>query len=149
MKPQTLLHRVVIAAFLSANAVAFAATPADLILHNGKVWTLEAKQPVAQAVAVADNKIVKVGSDAEVLALRGANTRTIDLNGRLVLPGFNDAHTHFENAADWFFQVRLIDVNSRELLMQRLAEVVARVPTGIWITGGDWSDFAAGAKAKN
>lgn len=128
--------------------VVFAAVPADLILHNGKVWTVETKQPVAQAVAVAGNRIVKVGSDADVLALRGANTRAIDLHGRLALPGFNDAHTHFENATDWYFQVRLIDVNTPELLIQRLAEVVARVPAGIWITGGDWSDFAAG-KAKS
>jgi len=149
MKSQTRMRCLAIVSLLLANIGALAATPADLILYNGKVWTVEAKQPVAQAVAVAGNRIVKVGSDAEVLALRGADTRAIDLNGRLVLPGFNDAHTHFENAADWFFQVRLIDVNSRELLMQRLAEVVARVPAGIWITGGDWSDFAAGANAKN
>ena len=148
MKTAVVIRSLLFAAAL-APALALAAAPADLILHNGKVWTVEAKQPVAQAVAVTGNKIVKVGSDAEVLALRGAKTRTIDLDGRLVLPGFNDAHTHFENAADWYFQVRLIDVNSPELLMQRLADVVARVPPGIWITGGDWSDFAAGAKAKN
>lgn len=147
-KPRALI-RTAVAALALANAGALAAAPADLILRNGKVWTVEAKQPVAQAVAVAGNRIVKVGSDAEVLALRGANTRAIDLGGRLVLPGFNDAHTHFENAADWYFQVRLIDVNSPELLLQRLAEVAARVPAGIWITGGDWSDFAAGAKAKD
>lgn len=148
MKAFTVI-RCLLAAATLVPALVSAATSADLILHNGKVWTVETKQPVAQAVAVAGNKIVKVGSDAQVLALRGANTRTIDLNGRLVLPGFNDSHTHFENATDWYFQVRLIDVNSPELLMQRLNEVVARVPPGIWITGGDWSDFAAGAKAKD
>jgi len=141
--------RPLLAAAVLAPALVLAAAPADLILHNGKIWTVEARPPVAQAVAVAGNKIVKVGSDAEVLTLRGTNTRTIDLDGRLVLPGFNDAHTHFENAVDWYFQVRLVDVNSPELMMQRLAEVVARVPPGIWITGGDWSDFAAGARAKD
>ena len=137
------------AALVLAHADALAAASADLVLYDGKVWTLEAKQSVAQAVAVAGDKIVKVGSDADVLALRGPNTRAIDLKGRLVLPGFNDAHTHFENATDWYFQVRLIDVNSPELLLQRLGEVAARVPAGIWITGGDWSDFAAGANAKD
>lgn len=147
MKLRTLIRFATAVAYLMHTAL-FAAAPADLILHNGKVWTVEAKQPVAQAVAVAGGKIVKVGNDAEVLALRGADTRTIDLKGRLVLPGFNDAHTHFENATDWYFQVRLIDVNTPELMLQRLAEVVARVPAGIWITGGDWSDFAAGAHAK-
>jgi predicted amidohydrolase YtcJ len=149
MKPHTFFRCATFTLLALVCAHAPAAAPVDLILHHGKVWTVEAKQPVAEAVAVAGNKIVKVGSNAEVLALRGANTRAIDLDGRLVLPGFNDAHTHFENAADWYFQVRLIDVNSPELLLQRLAEVVARVPAGIWITGGDWSDFAAGAKAKD
>jgi predicted amidohydrolase YtcJ len=125
------------------TAVAVAASPADLILHGGKVWTLEKSQPVAAAVAVRGNRIELVGSDADALALRGPKTRVIDLGGRLVLPGFNDAHTHFENAVDWFFQVRLIDVDSPGVMLQRLADVVHRLPRDIWVTGGDWSDFAA------
>ena len=75
MKAFTVI-RCLLAAATLIPALVSAATSADLILHNGKVWTVETKQPVAQAVAVAGNKIVKVGSDAQVLALRGANTRT-------------------------------------------------------------------------
>src|SRR5437879_2092716 len=81
---------------------------ADLILFNGKIWTVDTSQPVAQAVAVRGAKIVKVGADAEVLALKNSATELIDLHGRLVLPGFNDAHTHFENAVGWFFQVMVM-----------------------------------------
>jgi predicted amidohydrolase YtcJ len=137
-----------VAITIETTAGAFAAAPADLILHNGKVWTVEKTQPIAQAVAVSGDKIVKVGSDKDVLALRGPQTRVIDLNGRLLLPGFNDAHTHFENAVDWYFQVRLIDVNAADTMMKRLAEVVPRVPAGIWITGGDWGDLAATSAEK-
>jgi predicted amidohydrolase YtcJ len=123
---------------------------ADLILHHGKVWTANPAQPLAEAVAVRGERIVRVGDSASVLALAGPGTRIVDLAGRFVAPGFNDAHTHLENAADWFFQVRLIDVNDQATMNARLRDAVARVPPGIWITGGDWGDFAstaAGAKA--
>ena len=89
-----------------------------------------------------DASIVKVGSDNEVMALRGSATRVVDLHGRLVLPGFNDGHTHFENAAQWFFEVRLIDVNDPAELLKRLKKVAGRVPPGMWITATDWGAFA-------
>lgn len=122
--------------------------PADLILHHGKVWTVDKRQPVAEAVAVRGDRIIKVGTDAEVLALRATSTRVIDLEGRLVLPGFNDAHTHFENAVDWFFQVMVMAVNEQADLLRQLRAAAARVPSGMWITGGDWSSFAWWAAQK-
>ena len=131
------------AAVLALAAGAAFAQPADLILHNAKVYTVEARQPFAQAIAVRGGRIVKVGGNAEVLALKGPATKAMDLGGKLVLPGFNDAHTHFENAVEWYFQVRLIDVNTQEEMVKRLAEVAKRVPKGVWITGGDWGTFEA------
>ena len=129
--------------FLSVRAQAApSADPADLILHHGKVWTVDDRQPVAEAVAVRGDRIIRVGSDADVLALRGATTKVIDLQGRLVLPGFNDAHTHFGNAVGWFFQVMVMAVNHQDDLLRQLHEAAARVPAGLWITGGDWSTFA-------
>ncbi len=121
---------------------------ATLILHHGRVWTVDDAHPEAQAVAVRGDTIVKVGSDAEVLALRGAATRVIDLQGRLVVPGFNDAHTHFENAVSWFFQVMVMAVNTQEDLLAQLRGATARVPAGMWITGGDWGTFAWQAARK-
>ncbi len=119
-----------------------AAASADLVLLNGKVWTVDPRQPLAQAVAVTGSRITRVGGDAEVLALKGPATRLIDLRGRLVLPGFNDAHTHFENAVDWVFHLRPVDVRDEAALLERLRAAAARVPTGLWIMSGDLEAFA-------
>jgi predicted amidohydrolase YtcJ len=116
---------------------------ANLILHNGKVWTGDPRKPLAQAVAVCGERISAVGDDETVLRHAGPSTRVIDLDGRLVTPGFNDAHTHLENAIDWSYQVRLIDVDDQERMTSRLRERVTTVPPGVWITGGDWGDFAS------
>lgn len=121
------------------------ATSADLIIHHANIWTVDDSQPQAQAVAIKDGRIARVGSNKEVLRLKGADTRLLDMQGKLVLPGLIDGHTHFENATDWFFEARVIDVNDEALLLERLAETAARVPQGMWITGYDWSAFAASA----
>jgi len=78
-------------ALLLASAPALAT---DLVLHNGKVWTGNPSSPAASAVAIDDGRITAVGSDADILALADAGTRRIDLAGRRVVPGINDAHVH-------------------------------------------------------
>lgn len=130
------------ALLIAALATPLLAAPADLILFNGKVWTVDPAQPAAQGVAITANRIERVGSDAAVLALKGPATKVIDLQGRLVLPGFNDAHTHFENAVDWVFHVRLVDVRDQADLLARLRAAAGRVPKGLWLTGGDLESFA-------
>lgn len=81
-----------------ATAIAFSSMESmaavELLLHNGKVFTAEQGQALQQAVAVADGRIVKVGSDAEVLALKEAGTQVVDLKGKVVMPGFIDSHSH-------------------------------------------------------
>ena len=67
----------------------------SLILHHGKLWTGDPAKPWAQALAAENGVLAAVGTNEEVLKLRGPATRVIDLQGRLVIPGFNDAHTHF------------------------------------------------------
>src|SRR3990172_8983017 len=67
---------------------------ADLILHNGKILTVDANFSMAQAVAVTGNQITAVGSDAEVMKLSGPATQVIDLKGRTVIPGLMDTHRH-------------------------------------------------------
>ena len=67
---------------------------ADLILHNGKLTTLDPKKPEASAVAIENNKIAAVGDDAEVLARRGSGTKVVDLAKRRLIPGLNDSHLH-------------------------------------------------------
>lgn len=145
----TMLAALLCAASIAGPAAAGNGKSADLILYNAKVWTVDDRKPVAQAVAVRGKRIVKVGGNDEILALKGPGTRVLDLEGKLVLPGFNDSHTHFGNAAEWFFQVPLTDVNDVRLMADRIAGVAARVPKGLWITGGDWGTSAANAAAKN
>jgi predicted amidohydrolase YtcJ len=85
---------------------------ADLIVSNARIWTVNPKQPEAQALAIIGERIVAVGSDKEVAAWRGPKTKVIDARGRRVLPGFNDAHLHFIGAGQQLDQVQLTDARS-------------------------------------
>jgi len=122
--------------------------PPDLILYNALVVTVDDARPQAQAVAIRGDRIVAVGDDASVRATAGSATRSIDLKGQMVLPGFNDAHTHFGNAVEWFFQVMLMYVDDQAAMLRGLREATVRVPRGMWITGGDWGTAAAGRAAR-
>src|SRR5215469_6876454 len=122
---------------LTANPIAAqqsTTTTADTILYDGKLWTLDPARPEAEAIAIAGDTILRVGSNAQVMSLRGPQTHVVDLHGARVLPGFNDAHTHFENATQWFYEARLIDVTSTAEVKDRVAEAARRVPAGMWIT---------------
>ena len=66
-----------------------------MVLVHGHIWTENPAQPEAEAVALDGNRILQVGTSAEILRLTGPSTRVVELNGRRVLPGFNDAHVHF------------------------------------------------------
>jgi len=115
---------------------------ADLILRNGKIWTVNPRQPIAQAVAVRDGKIIAVGKNADVAQLVGKGTRVIDLEGRLVLPGFNDAHTHFVSGGFALLGINLRDAKDEQDFARRLREYAAKLSKGKWITGGDWDHEA-------
>jgi predicted amidohydrolase YtcJ len=78
------------------------APAADVIFHNGAILTMEADRPQAQAVAIQGENILAVGSDEEILALRGPETEVVDLQGRALMPGFVDAHTHLFAATDHY-----------------------------------------------
>jgi hypothetical protein len=135
--------------FIAVAAIVYAATAfsqrtkpatADTILYDAQVWTVDPARPQAEAIAIVGSRILRVGSNAAVIRLKGAKTRLIDLHGQTLLPGFNDAHTHFENAVQWYFEARMQDVDSEELLVARVREAAVRVPGDIWITsGGAWS----------
>jgi predicted amidohydrolase YtcJ len=113
---------------------------ADLILHSGFVWTVDEARPQAQAIAVRGDKIIKVGNDAEVLALKGARTQVINLKGAFVVPGFNDNHVHFASAASFFWNIQLMDVHSDAAFVMRVREYVAARP-GEAIRGGGWGAY--------
>src|SRR5882724_9248256 len=88
------------AALLLTPACANAQSQASLILIHGKIWTENPKQPEAEAVAISNNRIMAVGDTPAVLKLSGPNTKIVELHGRRVVPGFNDAHVHFYMGGD-------------------------------------------------
>ena len=111
---------------------------ADTIIVNAVVHTMHSSQPVAEAVAIYGNRIVAVGSSDDIKKLAGPNTRTIDAKKRLLLPGFNDAHTHFLSGGFQLSSVDLRDANTPQEFAERIKAFAAKLPKGRWITGGDW-----------
>lgn len=111
---------------------------ADLILTNGKIWTVNNAQPQAEAIACIGSRIVAVGSASEIQKWTGPSTQTIDLGGKLVLPGFNDAHVHFYAGGAHLSSVKLRDAESETVFRNRIQAYAAKLPTGRWILGGDW-----------
>src|SRR5579864_3928005 len=95
---------------------------ADLIISNGKVWTGDKLLSAAQAVAIIRDRIVAVGSDADVGEWRGPKTQTIDAGGKLLLPGFNDAHVHFVSGGAQLDNVQLNDTTNPEEFARRIGE---------------------------
>lgn len=111
---------------------------ADLIVINAKARTMDASRPTAEAFAVLGNRIAVVGSNAEIRQLAGANTKTIDAGGRLVLPGFNDAHVHFLDGGAGLSSVDLRDAKTPQEFVERIKNFAAKLPKGRWILNGNW-----------
>ncbi|MBI2677425.1 MAG: amidohydrolase [Candidatus Koribacter versatilis] len=132
------LCRLLPLVFLAASL--FAQRPAaDTIITNAKVYTVEKEHPRAEAIAILRERIVGVGSAAEIDAWRGPETKVIDAHGHLLLPGFNDAHTHFVDGGVQLDSVELKDAPSPEEFAKRIGERAQQRP-GEWIVGGDWDD---------
>jgi hypothetical protein len=113
---------------------------ADLIITNAKIWTVDKAHPTAQAVAVLGDRIIAVGSNADVDVLRGHDTKVINAGGKLVLPGFNDAHVHFVSGGLQLESVQLNNATSKQEFVRRIAEQARKTPKGEWIQGGDWDE---------
>ncbi len=117
--------------------------PAHVALLNAKVWTLEPDMPVAEAVAIRGQRIIKVGTNEEVRKfISDGYTRVLNLRGRLVLPGFIDNHTHFAAGGRLLLGLNLLDVNEPQAFRQRVKEAADRLPAGAWLVGGDWGAYA-------
>jgi predicted amidohydrolase YtcJ len=122
---------------LSTNAQGNSLPP-DLLIVNGSVHTMDSNRPAAEAVAILGNRIVALGSSAELRSLAGTNTRVIDAHGNTVVPGFNDAHVHFLEGGFSLASVDLRDAKSPEEMAQRLEAFAKKIPKGQWILGGQW-----------
>ena len=118
--------------------------PADLILSNGHVITMDAGRHVASALAVRDGRIEAVGTDQAIASCAGKTTRKIDLQGRTVLPGFIDVHTH---AMSWAKSIVRGEIDASYPTVHTIAEIKAAVaeharnlPPGQWVVGAGWDD---------
>ncbi len=131
---------------LGVKAQAVHSAAADAIFYDGNILTgtrLKAgdTDPTpgrVSAVAIRDGKIVAVGSDAAMLALKDAHTRTIDLKGAFAMPGFNDAHTHMASAGRQKLSVDLDNVPSLAAMLAKVKAYAAKLAPGEWILGGGW-----------
>jgi predicted amidohydrolase YtcJ len=110
----------------------------DLVILNASIHTMDETRPTADAVAIAGNRIVALGSTTEIRSIAGSGTRVIDAGGKTVFPGFNDAHVHFLMGGFSLANVDLRDANSPDEMARRLGEYAKKLPKGRWILGGDW-----------
>ncbi len=111
------------------------AAPPDLVLLNGRIFTSDAAKPNAQAVAIAGRLVTAVGTSDEIRALSGPHTKSIDLEDRLVVPGFNDAHFHHLPTPPGFqLQLKFPEPSWQDVLAA-LTDAVKQTPKGSWIYG--------------
>ncbi len=115
-----------------------AVKPPTLILYNAKVWTGESENSFVEAIAVRDSLIVASGNSEEILALAGSETQLLDLDGKLVTAGFNDAHIHFLGGSMGLTQVELSGAESFEAAINSTLKFIAENPDKEWITGRGW-----------
>lgn len=135
--------------FLAVVLLCFATIPvvraqraADLILIHGRIWTENPRQPEAEAVAVQGHRIAAVGTSAQIMKYAGAGTQVIELHGRRVVPGFNDAHVHLVDGGAALAGVQLRDAKSQAEFRQRIAAFARTQPKGTWIENGEWDHTA-------
>jgi hypothetical protein len=133
-------------ALLAATQPALRAQNADLIVTADRVWTGDPDRPWAEAVAIRGDRILAVGSRAEVMGLRAANTRVVENSGRFITPGFIDNHTHFQSAGALLLGVNLLDVADESGLVLRVREARDRLPAGSWLVDGQWGAYESWAQ---
>ncbi|HET7459334.1 MAG TPA: amidohydrolase [Gemmatimonadaceae bacterium] len=119
-------------------------TAVTLAVVNARIWTGDARRPWADAVAVRGDRFELVGSSAAVKKMVGPGTRVVDAGGRMLVPGFVDAHVHFIDGGFRLASVQLRDARTPAEFTARIGAFAATVPKGTWITGGDWDHTAWG-----
>jgi predicted amidohydrolase YtcJ len=143
-----MLSKLLAISLFALPATAFGQAPrncqgADLIVSHGKIVTMDSERRTVEAMAIRDGKIIATGSDAQMLACAGPGTQTVDLDGKTVLPGLIDVHTH---AINWTSSLARGDIdfttgiNSVADVVKQVAARAAAAPRGQWITGFGWSD---------
>src|SRR6266571_487738 len=135
-----------LAVVLMAADARGASVAADLVLRGGRVWTGKGL-PEGTAIALKGERVLAVGDEALVRTLTGPGTRVVELRGRLVVPGFNDAHVHFLDGGFGLLSVDLRDAGDEAELVRRIGDYARRLPKGTWIQEGNWDHEAWPSRA--
>jgi predicted amidohydrolase YtcJ len=132
------MSRALLLLLVPAILAAQTQQPADLIVTNARIYTVDEAHPLADAMAVRGGKVQFVGSTRAAMALRGPSTRVLDLNGRTVIPGMVDAHGHVDNLGLALRTVDLTGTSSYDEVIARVAERAKTMQPGQWIIGRGW-----------
>lgn len=135
------------AVFVVFPDITRAQSAVDLVIFNGNIRTMDKAKPTAEAIAVKGDRITAVGSSVEIRKLAGPNTKVIDAGGRLVLPGFNDAHAHFMAIGNLFSSIDLSDAKTESEVIAKFRHFARFLPKGRWILGGKLDPAISIAKA--
>lgn len=122
----------------AADAQRATPQPADLIVTNAKIYTVDDSHPFVEALAVRGGRVEFVGSAREAMLLRGASTRVVDGRGQTIIPGMVDAHAHLFELGTFLHNLDLTDTRSYETIVARVADRVKSTPAGRWIVGRGW-----------
>lgn len=137
-----IIYTVILSGFFVALFLFFGALnqqdTATLVLRNGKIITVDDRQPQAQAIAVKGDKILAVGSNAEIEKFLGSGTKVIDLQGKLALPGFIEGHGHFTGIGAAKMNLDLMRVKNWEEIVTMVGEAATKAKPGEWILGRGW-----------
>ncbi len=128
-------------------ALCACSTAADMVLTGGRIYTLDERAPVVEAVAIRNGFVVATGSDADIEAFVGASTQVLSLGGRTAVPGFADSHLHLMGLGESLSNVDLVGTTSFDEVVARVSERAAQLPAGSWVRGrgwdqNDWRDTA-------
>ena len=118
--------------------VSCARNRADTVYINGSIWTGVESASRAQAIAVTGEYLVAVGSNENVEHLKDSNTKIVDLQGRFVVPGLMDAHTHFMDGGFQLVRLNFREVDSPEDFVYKIDSAAQKLEPGQWILGGNW-----------
>jgi predicted amidohydrolase YtcJ len=138
---RTLMLKIAAAAVCLLSAFSASAQTADLILVGGKIITVDAKDSIAQAIAIQNGKILAVGTNEEIRKLAIHTTRVIDLHGRTATPGLIDTHAHLaRGGVDELYSVSLSDASTIAEVARRVQAAAANLKPGQWLTGAGWDE---------
>jgi hypothetical protein len=123
---------------LAALVACLHAQPADLVLRNGKIVTMNPAAPTAQAIAIRAGKITALGADSAAAQWTGPNTKVVDLHGMLAIPGFIEGHGHFTGVGEFRMGLDLREARTWDDIVAQVARAVKQAKPGEWIVGRGW-----------